>query len=67
MEVKAKQTARKWTKERLKRHPGLWEVEQEEKFVTCWPGESAIMLKNTTDGWSGWFPVVDIETIRREE
>jgi hypothetical protein len=63
MKIKATQNARKWTKERLKRHPGLWEVEQEERAVTCWPGENAILLKNTSDGWSGWFPVKDIEIV----
>lgn len=61
MKITAKQNARKWTKERLKRHPGEWIVEQEEKSVSCWPGETAIMFKNTTDGWSAWFPVKDIE------
>lgn len=61
MKIKATQNARKWTKERLKRHPGEWIVEQEEKSVSCWPGETAIMLKNTTDEWSAWFPVKDIE------
>ena len=66
MKVTAKQNARKWTKERLKRHPGCWEVEQEAKFVPCWPGEAAIMIKNTTDGWSGWFPVKDIDITTNE-
>ena len=60
MKIKATQNARKWTKERLKRHPGEWVVEQEERSVPCWPGETAIMVKNTTDGWSAWFPVKDI-------
>jgi hypothetical protein len=61
MIIKPKQNARKWTKERLKRHPGLWEVEQEAKEAPCWQGEKAILLKNIQDGWSGWFPVIDIE------
>ena len=61
MKIKATQNARKWTKERLKRHFGEWVVEQEEKSVPCWPGESAILCKNTSDGWSGWFPTKDIE------
>ena len=67
MKVTAKQNGRKWTKERLKRHPGEWEVEQETKFVPCWPGEAAILIKNTTDGWSGWFPVKDIDIVVVEE
>ena len=61
MKIIAKQNARKWTKERLKRHPGEWIVEQEEKSVVCWPGENAILMKNTSDGWGAWFPVKDIE------
>ena len=61
MKIVAKQNARKFTKERLKRHPGEWIIEQKEKSVPCWPGETAILMKNTTDGWSGWFPVKDIE------
>lgn len=61
MKIKAKQNARKWTKERLKRHPGVWIVEQPEQAVVCWPGENAILMKNTSDGWSGWFPVKDID------
>lgn len=60
MKITAKQTARKWTKDRLKRHPGEWAVEQEEQSVPCWPGERAIMLKNISDGWSGWFPLKDV-------
>ena len=28
MKITAKQNARKWTKERLKRHPGFWEIER---------------------------------------
>jgi len=61
MKIIAKQNARKWTKERLKRHPGEWIVEQEETSVPCWPGELAVHIKNLNDGWSGWFPVQDIE------
>ena len=61
MKLAATQNARKWTKERLKRHPGEWIVERPESSVPCWPGENAIMLKNTNDGWSAWFPVKDIE------
>lgn len=61
MKVTAKQNARKWVKERLKRHPGNWEIEQEEKSVPCWPGEKSICIKNTNDNWSGWFPLNDIE------
>jgi hypothetical protein len=64
--IKPSKIARKWTKERLKRHPGLWEVEQETRFVECWPGEAAILIKNTTDGWSGWFPVKDIDITTSE-
>ena len=63
MKIKATQNARKWVKERIKRHPGAWEVEQETKFVPCWPGEADILIKNTTDGWSGWFPVKDIDIV----
>lgn len=61
MKIMAKQNARKFTKERLKRHPGEWMVEQEERSVPCWPGENAILMKNLNDGWSGWFPTKDIE------
>ena len=61
MIVKAKERARKWTKERLKRHPGTWTVEQSAKAVPCWPGEFAIHIKNLIDGWSGWFPIKDID------
>lgn len=64
MKIVAKQNARKFTKERLKRHPGEWIVEQAERSVPCWPGETAILMKNTTDGWSGWFPVKDIEVTK---
>jgi hypothetical protein len=66
MKIKPKQNARKWTKERLKRHPGEWIVEQKETSVPCWPGENAILMKNTTDDWSGWFPVKDIETVEND-
>jgi len=58
--VTAKKDARKWVKERLKRHPGLFVVEIAEKSVSCWQGEISIMLKNVVDGWSGWFPINDI-------
>lgn len=61
MKIVAKPNARKFTKERLKRHPGEWIVEQSETSVPCWPGETAILMKNTSDGWSGWFPSKDIE------
>lgn len=61
--VIAKQNARKWTKERIRRHTGLWRIEQEEKSVSCWPGEVSILLKNLNDGWSGWFPVKDISIV----
>ena len=47
-------------KERLKRHPGEWTVEKPQQSVLCWPGQDAILMKNTTDGWIGWFPVKDI-------
>lgn len=63
MKIQAKQNARKWTKERLKRHPGEWVVEKPQQSVLCWPGEDAIFMKNTTDGWSGWFPIKDIDII----
>jgi hypothetical protein len=66
MKIKATQNARKWVKERIKRHPGTWEVEQNEKSVPCWPGENSILLKNLDDLWSGWFPVKDI-IIENEE
>lgn len=61
MKITAKQNARKWTKERLKRHPGAWRIEQEAQIVPCWPGEIAVRIQNLIDGWSGWFPVKDIE------
>jgi hypothetical protein len=61
MIVTAKKNARKWTKERLKIHPGSWAIEHEEQSVSCWQGERAIHIKNMKDGWSGWFPVEDIE------
>jgi hypothetical protein len=61
MKIIAKQNANKFTKERLKRHPGSWTIEQSESSVPCWPGEKAILLKNTNDNWLGWFPVKDIE------
>jgi hypothetical protein len=66
MKIIPKQNARKWTKERLKRHPGLWKVEQDAKSVPCWPGEDAILMKNLTDGWSGWFPIKDIDIAGQE-
>jgi hypothetical protein len=61
MKITAKTNARKWVKERLKRHPGLWVVDQLEQSVSCWPGEFSIHIKNTSDNWSGWFPVKDID------
>jgi len=61
MKITAKQNARKWVKERLKRHPGLWVVDESEKSVPCWPGELAVHIKNLSDGWSGWFPIKDID------
>jgi len=61
MKIVAKQNARKWVKERLKRHPGLWAIERTEQSVPCWPGELAIHIKNLSDGWSGWFPIKDID------
>jgi hypothetical protein len=67
MIIKAKQNARKWTKERLKRHPGLWVIEKPEQSVPCWPGEFAVHIKNLSDGWSGWFPIKDIDIIENLE
>jgi hypothetical protein len=61
MKITAKQNARKWTKERLKLHPGEFIVVQKECSVVCWQGELAIMVKNLNDSWRGWFPVKDIE------
>lgn len=65
--VKARQKARKWVKERLKMHPGKFVVLQDEQSASCWNGELAIQLKNTTDEWSGWFPTTDIEMERNNE
>jgi len=61
MKITAKQNARKWTKERLKLHPGEFIVVQEERSVVCWHGELAIMVENLNDSWRGWFPTKDIE------
>jgi hypothetical protein len=61
--VKARQKARKWVKERLKMHPGKFVIKQSERSCPCWNGEIAVQLENTTDRWSGWFPVTDIEMI----
>ena len=61
MKITAKANARKWTKERLKLHPGEWVVHQEARSVPCWHGETAIRCRNLDDGWCGWFPVKDIE------
>lgn len=67
MKITPKQNARKWTKERLKRHPGFWKVEQDRRSVPCWPGEDAILMKNLTDGWSAWFPIKDIDIVESVE
>jgi hypothetical protein len=61
MKITAKQNARKWTKERLKLHPGEFVVAQKERSVVCWHGELAILAENVNDGWRGWFPTKDIE------
>lgn len=64
--VKPKQKARKWVKERLKRHTGSWIIIESETNVSCWPGEISIRIKNTNDNWTGWFPITDIETTNND-
>lgn len=69
MRIKAKQNARKWVKERLKRHPGLWRWGLEngkEVSAPCWPGEMVVHIVNIEDGWSGWFPATDIEVMEND-
>jgi hypothetical protein len=39
----------------------------EEQANACWPGEAAILIKNTTDGWSGWFPIKDIDIVESKK
>jgi hypothetical protein len=58
--VTAKQTARKWVKERLKLHPGEFTIVDGPKPVPAWNGETAIFLRNVNDTWAGWFPINDI-------
>lgn len=63
MKITAKQNARKWVKERLKRHPGEWTIDEQAQSVPCWPGEMSIHIVNLNDNWSCWIPVKDIEIV----
>ena len=59
--MKAKQKARKWVKERIKRHPGPWIVLRGPESAHCWQGEMSIFMESQQDGWKGWFPIDDVD------
>ena len=65
MEIKAKQNASKWTKDRLSRHPGPF-IEQTRGFmINPQPPHSGecVLVQEIDSGWLGWFPLQDIDII----
>ena len=57
--MKAKATASKRTKDRLKEHPDLT-VEKESDKVQSIPNKTCVFLRSS-DGWFGWIPKDELD------
>lgn len=60
--IKAKDTSSRRTKTRTNQHGPVFELVKENPSAACFDGREAILVR-ATDGWLGWLPKDELESI----